>query len=268
MEISLTDGGNLATILLVAVGLFLQSWRQVVARQKQDELIRQRFINNADRQASDIENLRSKIEENESRYQDDKKADAKRHQLELEARDNVIRNLEATIIEHLQRNEEDRKQRAASDIKEREYYRETINAVREDARKLMEIASDAQRETERKEQEKERLSEDNLNLRTTVTGQRETIIQLETRLHNLTEERNRLSKELEKAQTELQAAQQENAALKAEIARLTGLIEEKDREIARLNTEIQSLKRGNINAAMVLTAPDSAIRHPEGNDPL
>lgn len=266
MEISLTDGGNLATIILVAVGLLLQSWRQGLARQKQDEVIRQRFINNADQQAKDIEKLRSKIEENESRYQEDKRADAKRHQLELEARDQVIRNLEATIIERLEQEQRDRIAREATELQEREYYRETINDMRIDTRDMVQLTLNAQDEAKRRQSENEKLTNDNRNLNVTVTGQREQILQLTTRLEHLQEERNQLQKDLEA----LQAAQQENEQLRAEILGLKEQIRQKDLEIERLNREIEALKKGNLNpiSSSAGLAGELAKLKPEGNDPL
>lgn len=199
----------------------------------------------------DMEQLRSKLEENEYR-----------HKQEIASREQVIRNLESTIIERLNAEDKDRRSRDAKLEQEREYYRKTINDMREDTRQMMKIASDAQRQYDQKEHEKEAMAEDNRTLHMTVTGQREQIIQLTTQLDSLKRERDELQKSLEQAQMSLHLEKDEKAELRLEIERLKALIAEKDREITRLNKEIQELKRAGMNPALFLTAPDVAIVPP------
>lgn len=265
MEISLTETGELIrlviTVIFIGIGLQFQSRRQTLARQKSDDETRQLLTNSLiktkDDTAKDVESLRSKLEETEAQYKEDLRAIEKRHREELAGRDQVIRNLEGDI-----------KSQLTASKTERDYYRETINNIRQDSRDALQVALNAQNQYEKVQTEKAALLEDNKTLNTTIVGQRETIFQLQARLDGITEERNRLVKELEKAQQELQIAQQENANLRAEIEDLKRKIAERDAQILQLEKEIKSLKVGNINPMMVLTAPDSAIRKPEGNDPL
>lgn len=265
-----------ATLLFIQIGLLIanyfrqrQSKRDAeIERERKDDEMRQ-ILTNAliginDKTAKSLENLRSKMEENEAKYRDDLKVIEQRHKQERQGDLQTIRTLETELKEQLD---------AAA--RDREYYRKTINDIRDDSRKLMEIASDAQKEAERSQLEKEKLSQDNNSLAVTVTGQREQIIQLTTRLEHLQEERNQLQRDLEI----LQATQQENEQLRAEILALKEQIRLKDVEILRLNLEIETLKRGNINPVITsasnhvgqLTsagvAGELAKSKPEGNEP-
>jgi uncharacterized phage infection (PIP) family protein YhgE len=254
LEIGINELIGGAALLLIQIGLLIANHRrqqQVKAeeelkrkkheaeRQRKDDELRHQMtaalIKINDDTKAEVEELRSRMEEKEVEFKSDLDLRDKRHQQELLARD----QREESLLKVIGGLESELKTQLDLSANDREYYRDIINDIRQDAKGLQDVAVKAQEMMDAAIKENKALREQEMTLNLTITGQRTQIDKLLQDLARVTEERDRILLEI----NALKNLEAENVELKARIELLHGQLQEKDAEIAKLQTEIEGLRK-------------------------